>query len=408
MRLELLPDLVRLGNAFETAGSSLYAVGGWVRDRVLGRPVYDLDVASPAETETVLQLAEKEPGLTAEVRDAGLASLTLKWQTEGGQITAEFTSFRRENCRRDGTHRPSSVSQGVTLEEDALRRDFTVNAMYCRLTDGEVLDPTGGLTDLDAGLLRTPRDPDDVFSEDALRLLRLARFASELSFEPDAGTLAGAVRQAKGLINLVPARIGQELSKILLSDLRNPSDPGAVRRGLEILRKTNADKYLFSRPPAEPELVAAVPPRLCIRLAALLGNFNAQSAEKYCLSLGLGRATAADTAFLIANRETRPEKPELFLAEIGYARAEALTALWTAQDPERQEDAEILKRLKKDGIPDSQEKLALNGREIADALRLSPGPVIGVLKRKLWEAVVQRETVNTAEELRNYLIHIQL
>ena len=401
MKLTLPKDLSAIGQWFAERHVPLYAVGGWVRDRISGRPVYDLDAASPAPPETVLALCAAGDPVKVTARDAGLASLTLTWQGDEGEISAEFTSFRKESYRNDGSHRPIGITAGATLTEDALRRDFTVNAIYADLADGTVLDPLNGQADLARQVLRTTRKSDDVFAEDGLRLLRLARFAAELGFAVEEETLAGAKRQAAAVDPLVPARVGQEMERILLSDRRNPADGrDAVRKGLDLLQETGILERLF--PGADAEAPARVKDDPALRFAALMKGMTADAVREKLMTLGLGKALAAEASALAEHRGTVPEDAALFLARQG-SRAEKLLDLWTADDLDRTDERTVYEQMKKDGIPLAAEQLALNGRQIAEILGEAPGPHIGQVRQALWEAAIQRRTANTPEALTQYI-----
>ena len=409
MRLELEPELRKLGEAFAQAGVTLYAVGGVVRDRLLGRAVYDLDVAASATPEQVEALCRSHPPLKAQVRMAGLAALTLSFPGEAGWRTAEYTSFRRESYRRDGSHRPVFVASGASLEEDALRRDFTVNALYARLTDGEVLDPLGaGAEDLAAQRLRTTRDSGEVFAEDGLRLLRLARFACQLGFEVEKATWRGACRRVDALRSIVPERCGQELARILLS----PAD--AALRGLALLARMGALARIL--PEIGPDgmergIAAAVhtPPDLGVRMAGLLWGTEGSAAGAACLRLGYGRVIARRVEQLEQLRgydALDPAAIAWFLARLGLPLAEDWVCLRRADrwNPAENLDPaapwqQALDAMKRDGIPFTPEDLALKGGEIARAMGETPGPRTGRMKRALWKRVVQRRVPNEPDAL---------
>ena len=161
----------------EKLSSPLYLVGGAVRNELLGLPVSDYDICGDLSPE---RLSEELVGLFT-LRDVNPRIGTVKIVGEG--VCFEYTRFRRDSYPIDsGEHIPSGVEFVSSPEEDAFRRDFTVNAIYKR-SDGMIIDPTGGLADLEKRVLRTTREPEAVFSEDGLRLLRLVRLAAELGFD---------------------------------------------------------------------------------------------------------------------------------------------------------------------------------------------------------------------------------
>lgn len=207
------PDLSRLPEPWSTAartvaarlgelGHRAWLVGGCVRDLALGRPVADADLCSDARPEVVR-------GAFARTVPTGIEFGTVLVVLEGASI--EHTTYRLETTYSDG-RRPDSVRFGTDLVEDARRRDFTINALYLDPLTNEVRDPTGGLADLQAGLLRAIGDPEERFGEDALRLLRLVRFAAVLDFEIEARTLAAARKLAPNLARMARERVHKELA----------------------------------------------------------------------------------------------------------------------------------------------------------------------------------------------------
>lgn len=192
-----------------SAGHEVYFVGGCVRNALMGRPVADLDLATDARPETVMKLAE----------DAGLKAIPTG--IDHGTITVvanhrpyEITTYRTD-VETDGRH--AVVAFSDTLEDDAIRRDFTMNALYCA-PDGTVIDPVGGLPDLHAGHVRFINDPEHRIVEDYLRILRFFRFTAWYG-NPDLGIdadgLAACAEHADGLTGLAKERVTGELVKLL-------------------------------------------------------------------------------------------------------------------------------------------------------------------------------------------------
>ena len=207
---QLAPELATaartVAETLATAGQRAWIVGGAVRDLALGRAPKEVDMASAAPPEEVEALFTRALPLG---RNFG----TLLVSAGGCEV--ELTTFRSEASYSDG-RRPDQVRWGATLEEDALRRDFTANAMYLDPLTGEFRDPTGGLEDLAGGRLVTVGGAADRFAEDGLRLLRLARFAAALDLAPTAAVLEGARKAAANLDNVSRERIAQELERLLL------------------------------------------------------------------------------------------------------------------------------------------------------------------------------------------------
>ena len=224
------PVTAALAEAFASAGFELALVGGPVRDALLGRPTNDLDYATDARPDDILRIVKPIATATWDVgRDFG----TIGAKVQGEQV--EITTYRADSY--DGVTRKPTVEFGDTLEHDLVRRDFTVNAMALRVPGPTLVDPTGGVEDLIAGVLRTPTDPHVSFGDDPLRMLRAARFASQLQFAVSPETIAAMVELRETLRIVSAERVQGELVKLLQTD-----DPV---RGVRILVETGlADEFL--------------------------------------------------------------------------------------------------------------------------------------------------------------------
>lgn len=211
--------LRRVGEIAEAEGIEAYAVGGFVRDLLLGRPTSDIDfvtVGSGSGIRLARAVSRGLKGTTAHVyENFGTAAVRVPLPGAEGTLELEFVGARRESYRRDS--RKPIVEEG-TLEDDQRRRDFTINAMALPLAPGrfgELADPFGGVADLERRLLRTPLDPVRTFDDDPLRMIRAARFAAQLDFEIDPATFA-AMRERAGRVRILSQeRITTELQKIL-------------------------------------------------------------------------------------------------------------------------------------------------------------------------------------------------
>lgn len=214
------PLLDTLGEAFSKAGYELALVGGPVRDAILGREALDLDFTSNASADQILKVVKP---LASATWDVGREFGTIAAEISGQRV--EITSYRADSY--DSKSRKPTVEFGDNLEDDLVRRDFTVNAMALRLPDRTFVDPHEGLKDLRLKTLRTPSRPEVSFSDDPLRMMRAARFASQLGFELDPEAFDAMASMHERIEIISQERIRDELTKLLLS-----SDP---RPGLEIL-----------------------------------------------------------------------------------------------------------------------------------------------------------------------------
>ncbi|MGW2224122.1 CCA tRNA nucleotidyltransferase [Streptomyces formicae] len=232
--LRVSPVADDLARRFQEAGFSLALVGGSVRDALLGRLGNDLDFTTDARPEDVLKIVR--PWADA-VWEVGIAFGTVGCQKEGYQI--EVTTYRSEAY--DRTSRKPEVSYGESIEEDLVRRDFTVNAMAVALPEKEFIDPHGGLDDLSERVLRTPGTPEESFSDDPLRMMRAARFAAQLDFEVAPEVVAAMKAMAERIEIVSAERVRDELNKLILS--------AHPREGLALLVDTGlADRVLPELP----------------------------------------------------------------------------------------------------------------------------------------------------------------
>ena len=236
---------VLLGRIFSEAGHELSLVGGPVRDAFLGRKALDLDFTTSANPDETLEILKPHVDVHW---DIGRAFGTIGARI--GDETVEITTYRADKYDRES--RNPQVSFGKSLEDDLFRRDFSVNSMALRLTGpkgtpipaGEqaVVDPYKGLQDLLDGVIRTPGAPEDSFSDDPLRMLRAARFASQLGFEIEPATFEAISAMASRIEIIAAERIQVELTKLMIG--KNP------RAGIEVLVQTGLAALILPEIPA--------------------------------------------------------------------------------------------------------------------------------------------------------------
>ena len=280
------PEATNLAIAFKAAGFKLALVGGPVRDAILGRLGNDLDFTTDAHPKDCEKILNK---WADSVWDIGAAFGTVAGKK--GDITVEITTYRSESYEADS--RKPNVEFGKTIEADLSRRDFTINAMALELTTDEptFIDLYDGVGDLESKLIKTPGKPEDSFSDDPLRMMRAARFMSQLNFTIDPAVIA-AIKSMTARLEIISAeRIRDEFIKIIMSD--NP------RLGITLLVETGlADIFLPEIPKLKLEIdehhhhkdvyehtltvleqaIALEPrlggPNLTLRLAALLHDIG--------------------------------------------------------------------------------------------------------------------------------------
>ncbi|MFD4969651.1 CCA tRNA nucleotidyltransferase [Streptomyces sp. NPDC058424] len=294
--LRVAPVADELARRFQEAGFSLALVGGSVRDALLGRLGNDLDFTTDARPEDVLKIVR--PWADA-VWEVGIAFGTVGVQKQARVGDAdrcfqiEVTTYRSEAY--DRSSRKPEVSYGDSIEEDLVRRDFTVNAMAVALPEKTFIDPHGGIGDLEARVLRTPGTPEESFSDDPLRMMRAARFAAQLDFSV-APEVVTAIKDMAGRIEIVSAeRVRDELNKLILS--------AHPRKGLTLLVDTGLAGHVLPELPAlrlesdehhrhkdvydhslivlEQAMALEEEPDLALRLAALLHDIGKPRTRRF-------------------------------------------------------------------------------------------------------------------------------
>ena len=292
MKLTLDSGAAALLDALHAAGYAAYAVGGCVRDSLLGRTAHDWDLCTSALPQQVMELFGAEQCIPTGLQHG---TVTIKY---GGQLY-ETTTFRTEGSYTDGRH-PDAVQFVPDVREDLARRDFTINAMAYNEAEG-LVDPFGGQADLQNGLLRAVGEPQQRFTEDALRILRLYRFAARFGFALDAATARAARQLAPHLDCISAERIQEELAKLLAAP-----QPGAYLEPA-VLAVVLPELTPAALEAAKP-VVDACPAgeeNLPVRWAALLGALGETDTRRVLKRLRCSNACIEETAVLV--RETAGE-----------------------------------------------------------------------------------------------------
>jgi poly(A) polymerase len=224
-----------LARAFADAGHELALVGGPVRDAFLGRRITDLDFTTDATPDEILAIVTP---ISQAQWDVGRAFGTIAARIDGESV--EITTYRSDEY--DHTSRKPAVEFGDSLEGDLRRRDFTVNAMALRLPELVLVDPSHGMDDLLARVLRTPGTPEVSFGDDPLRMMRAIRFSAQLGFTVavDAAVAISEMRESIRIVSI--ERVNDELSKLLRTD--------APRRGIELLVESGLAELIIPEIPA--------------------------------------------------------------------------------------------------------------------------------------------------------------
>nr|WP_122012577.1 HD domain-containing protein [Maliibacterium massiliense] len=444
-------------------GAPVYLVGGVVRDALLGMDaslVTDVDVCGPLPPDALACAAAPLAGVTLKPRNSALGTVELHVQdARGARHMLEYTTYRTDSYR-GGAHRPDAVAFVDTPEADALRRDFTCNALYYAPDTGELRDPLGGLSDIRQRVLRTTRAPDAVFGEDGLRTLRLARFAARLRFSIDQASWRGACAHVHLLADIAPERIQSELNAMLLCDARYPQfaqagEASCVLVALRLLHDMGALAYII------PELLegdnldqncvwhaypvmehlfhtcTCADPTLVMRLAGLLHDIGkpralrehgrmlghdaigAEMARAILTRLRYPKDVIARVCAIVANHmydldgKAKPKTMRRRFLALGPQQVEDLIAIRRADvlgsGIETQEPAvcgkwrRTLHEMQARRTPFAPSDLALSGQDVMRLAHLAPGPAVGEAMQYLLRSVVHCPEKNTPAHLARLL-----
>ena len=400
MKLTLDPGAAALLDALHAAGYAAYAVGGCVRDSLLGRTAHDWDLCTSALPQQVMELFGAEQCIPTGLQHG---TVTIKY---GGQLY-ETTTFRTEGSYTDGRH-PDEVQFVPDVREDLARRDFTINAMAYNEAEG-LVDPFGGQKDLQNGLLRAVGEPQQRFTEDALRILRLYRFAARFGFALDAATARAARQLAPHLDCISAERIQEELAKLLAAP-----QPGAYLEPAVlavVLPELTPESLTAAKP-----VVDACPAgeeNLPVRWAALLGALGEADTRRMLKRLRCSNACIEETAVLV--RETAGEGVceekapahtpapagevaiRRLLGRYGLCTVERLCALCAALHPQAASEcalaAQRARQLEADGVCCRVSQLAVNGRDLM-AAGIPAGPAMRRVLEALLDGVIRAEYPN--------------
>lgn len=384
------PGAAALLTRLHTAGHAAYAVGGCVRDSLLGQTPHDWDLCTSATPEQVLELFGEAHCIPTGLQHG---TVTVK---HGGELY-EITTFRTEGAYSDGRH-PDHVAFVPDVKEDLARRDFTINAMAYNAEEG-LIDPFGGQNDLAAGIVRAVGEPQRRFEEDALRILRLYRFAARFSFAIDPATGQAARALCRHLDCVSEERIAEELSRLLAAPA-----PGAYLEA-EVLAVIFPELDAAELPESRRILDALEPgmEHVPVRLAALLCPLGEAGARAALRRLKCSNALTGTVATLV--REAAAGMPgaaltltaKRFLSRYDLATITDLTALCSARHPEQAEAFAALQqeaaRLVETNACCRINQLAVNGRELMDA-GIRPGPGLRRVLDALLEQVLTGQLPN--------------
>lgn len=394
MTIRMDEGAAELLDTLHRAGYAAYVVGGCVRDSLLGLTPHDWDLCTSALPQQVMELFGAQRCIPT-----GLQHGTVTVKQSGALY--EITTFRTEGTYTDGRH-PDEVHFVPDVREDLARRDLTINAMAYNEKEG-LVDPFGGQADLQSGIVRAVGVPRQRFTEDALRILRLYRFAARFGFAIDPPTAQAAQELCAHLDCVSVERIEEELAKLLSA----PAPAAYLDKKilLVILPELSSEALAAAKP-----VVDACPAgaeNLPIRLAALLLSLGEDGIRRTLRRLRCSNACIEETAVLV--REAVPGVPvslniyaRRLLGKYNLCTVQRLAALGTALQPEHAADfaalSELAEQLDADGVCCRVSQLAVNGRDLM-AAGVPAGPGIRKVLEALLDGVIREEYPNERQAL---------
>lgn len=234
MFIEISDNLKKLAKYFP---EQLYVVGGYVRNKIIALPTSDVDIASNVSVEEVEKRLQGS-GFSVKIKNARFGALLISKDGEN----FEYTTFRKEAYKEDGSHCPYQVEFTNNLEDDAVRRDFSINSIYYNINKDIIIDLYHGVVDASERILRCNINPCEVLKYDGERILRMIRFAGELNFKIEKHTLDAAKKYVKNISSLQGARKFAEIEKILYCDKRYQNKQG-FKNALKLLNLLEIWQY---------------------------------------------------------------------------------------------------------------------------------------------------------------------
>ena len=432
--ITLPQDVAKIIHTLEEAGYEAYAVGGCVRDSLLGKAPNDWDITTSALPEQVKELFPR-------TIDTGIQHGTVTVMMH--HVGYEVTTYRVDGEYEDSRH-PKEVTFTANLVEDLKRRDFTINAMAYNEKNG-LVDEFGGIQDLENGIIRAVGDPKERFTEDALRMMRAVRFAAQLGYAIEEKTLSAIKDMAQNLKNISAERIQTELVKLLVSDhpehmcvLYESGITGVIMPQFDRMMETeqNNPHHAYSVGMHTVHAMEQTGADKVLRLTMLfhdMGKPDTKTTDDDGTDHFHGHATVSedyaktilrqlkfdnDTLFKVKKltywhdhkisssakgvRNALNELgEELFLMLLEVKKADTL-AQSTYQREEKlaelSELREIYEQIKKQGDCFQMKDLAVTGQDLI-TLGMKPGPQLGEMLKELLETVIADPTQNEKEKL---------
>ncbi len=434
INFQLPPAVFDIIHTIEAHGHEAYAVGGCVRDSILGKVPNDWDITTSASPKEIKSIFNK-------TFDTGIEHGTVTVRMRGESY--EVTTYRIDGEYVDARH-PKEVAFTNNLKEDLMRRDFTINAMAYHPTRG-LVDAFGGIRDMECGIIRAVGRPDDRFTEDALRMLRAIRFSAQLGFDIEEETYGAICRLSGNIERISWERIRMEVEKLLVSDhperMRDIYETGLSKVFMPewdalFATEQNSVHHVYDVGEHTIAVLKGLPNEHVLRLAGLLHDIGkpvtrktdekgrdhfvghpqvgARMAKDILRRLKFDNDTIGAVCALVKYHDERPE-PTLrnarrLMARVGDGRMDMLFCLNEADiggqsDYMREEKLERVARMRT-LVAEIRRKneavtiagLAINGRDLAN-VGVPKGRMMGEILRELLKEVVDEPAMNERERL---------
>jgi tRNA nucleotidyltransferase (CCA-adding enzyme) len=379
--LQIPEPILNIARSLEHAGFEAWCVGGSLRDRLLGHPQSDFDIATSATPEEVQRLFPRTVAVGVKYGTVGVL--------DRNRVLHEVTTFRRD-VSTDGRH--AVVQYGVSLDDDLARRDFTINAIAYHPLRHEWRDPFAGKQDLEGRLIRAVGNPAQRFAEDYLRILRALRFSARFEFAIDPETWSAAQAAAPGLKRLSAERVrdewfkGLQTAQSVLHFASLWGEAGAASVWIPELGHYEMQKA--PEPPAsvrDPVLLTAL---LTRTPSSVLRRLKASNAEiERALAIERGPEQPEDSS---------PTSVRRWLSQVGPA-APDLAALWMLRKGQAPAWSPVVEAIRQRGDPLTRADLAVSGNDL-QALGAS-GPEVGRVLSALLDQVLEEPSRNQREQL---------
>lgn len=401
----IIPHIVgKIISEINSCGFDAYAVGGCVRDILMGKSPHDWDIATSATPDEVQKTFSRHTVIPTGIKH-GTVTVIID------NVPFEITTFRIDGSYSDSRH-PENVTFSTSLVEDLKRRDFTINAIAYHPESG-IVDPFGGQTDIKSGIIRTVGTPAQRFSEDALRIMRAIRFSAVLGFEIEAKTADALFKFNHLLENIAAERVASELNKTLCSDGASQ----VIKKYFSVIfQRLFGDNPSTSFDSSVFKVISFLPHKLPLRLAAFIYGsaqaFNTDAislAKTFFSQLKYDNKTRNQAITLLTNlhREITPDRISVRQAirDIGADNVRDIFELQIALQLDNPYSIEAsrntLSDILRNGDCCNLRSLAINGSDLSSELGLR-GADIGNALNSLLDAVMEDKCPNTKSSLLEY------